>query len=892
MGEVWRARDTRLSREVAIKSLPEAFSRDAERLARFEREARMLASLQHPRIATIHGLEQCDGKSYLVMELVAGESLSERLGSGPIPIDEALEIARQIAEGLEAAHEKGIVHRDLKPANVQVGPDGSVKLLDFGLAKAFESPVSGASDSASRSPTISEQMTGTGIILGTAAYMSPEQARGRSVDRRSDLWSFGVLLFEVLSGRRLFTGETVSDTLAAVLRADPDWKLLPPETPAGIRRLLARCLERDPRQRLRDAGDARLEIEEAIAERRGGLPSGVAVVPQPAAAGPASRRVLPLAVAALAIAALAFLAGRWLSGPATSKTSASIPIHSVVNLPEGTFLAGWASPVVAISRDGRKLAFVATTSEEDVDHLYVHHLDRGETQVVPDSERAEGPFFSPDGQWVAFAVDVSLATGRPGQLKKFSLTTGLTQPIAPIPDYGGGDWGEDGTIVLTPSWSSGPWRVSADGGRPDTSLERLRLAGKDGLRSTAWPQWLPDGRSVLVVDADASAFGDAAVLDSQSRELFPTGVSAMYARYSPTGHLLTLQPDATIRAVPFDPAKPAGVAAGVAVLRDVAISAGGAPALALSENGSLVYGTGYLRASGRELLRLVRLSPTGAKEPLPFDPDTFGRAPRASPDGRRVALITWDGTVWVFDLTRGTKTRLPKGPTGYLEYVVWSPEGDWLAFSGSALGHAGVSLLRQRSDGSAPPEVLIPGGNEKAVTAFTPDGSSLIYRQLAEGEEGGIWLLPMPDGGKPRKLLAGRFRSATLSADGRFLAYDSAESGQFEVYVRRFPSLDGQVQVSVGGGSLPQWAPDGRAIHFVRSDRVYRVRFEPADDLRVLPPEPMFETAGMRAYSIDPAGPGFFALMRAPESGKVRQLRLVTNWFTELERLAPRGKGK
>lgn len=889
MGEVWRARDARLGREVAIKSLPAAFASDPERLARFEREARLLAALQHARIATVHGLEESDGHRYLVMELVPGESLAERLVAGPIPLREALEMARQIAEGLEAAHEKGIVHRDLKPGNVQIAPDGSVKLLDFGLAKVFESDSSDAGAGAmSRSPTISEQMTGVGIILGTAAYMSPEQARGKPADRRSDIWSFGVVLFEMLSGRRLFSGETVSDTLAAVLRAEPDWAALPAETPPLIRRLLSRCLERDSKQRLHDIGDARLEVEEAIAQMRGLQSTSSFAAPLAGPAPSGRRRTALLALTGLAIAAVAFLVGRRVAGPSADRAGTATPIHSTVQLPEGTFLAGWASPVLAISRDGRKLAYVATTGEHSGNRLYVHHLDRGETQLVPDSDTAEGPFFSPDGQWVAFAVDVSLSAGRPGQLKKFSLVTGLTQPVVPIPDYGGGDWGPDGAILFTPTFTSGPWKVSSDGGNPDKTWEKVRLAGKEVGHALAWPQLLPGGRSALVIDADASVSGEASVLDLSSRELHPTGATTFFARYAPTGHLLTVQLDASVHAAPFDAERRRVSGTGVAVLKDVAIGANGAPALAVSESGSLVYATGYLRASGRELLRLTRLTLSGQVQPLPFEPDTFNRIPRPSPDGRRIAVSIWDGTIAIYDVVRGTRARLPRGKTANLDYLAWSPDGERIAFVGSAEGHPGMSLLWQKSDGSSPPEVLISGGPEKAAMAFTPDGRSLLYRQF--GKPDGLWLLDLREKREPRRLMEGTFRYLSLSFDGRWIAYDSAESGTYEVYARRFPSLDGKVQLSAGGGGSPHWAPDGKAVFYFLGDRILRVRLTPGETLEASSPETLFEAKGMRSFAVAPDGNGFYATIRSPGSGMVRQLHLVTNWLEELKRLAPRGK--
>ena len=737
----------------------------------------------------------------------------------------------------------------------------------------------------SRSPTISEQMTGAGIILGTAAYMSPEQARGKPTDRRSDIWSFGVVLFEMLRAGASSPGRPSPTRSRPSCARSPDWAALPTETPPVIRRLLARCLERDPRQRLHDIGDARLEVEEAIAQMRGLHSSSGFAPPAPGQTAPRGRRTALLIATGLAVAALAFLAGRQVARPPAVSRGAGTPIHSTVQLPEGTFLAGWASPVLAISRDGRKLAYVATTGEHNVNRLYVHHLDRGEAQLVPGSDTAEGPFFSPDGQWVAFAVDVSLSAGRTGQLKKFSLVTGLTQPVVPIPDYGGGDWGPDGAILFTPTFTSGPWTVSSDGGNPDKTWEKVRLAGKEVGHALAWPQLLPGGRSALVIDADASVSGEASVLDLSSRELHPTGATTFFARYAPTGHLLTVQLDASVHAAPFDSERRRVSGTGVAVLRDVAIGANGAPALAVSESGSLVYATGYLRASGRELLRLTRLTLSGQVQPLPFEPDTFNRLPLPSPDGRRVAVSIWDGTIAIYDVVRGTRARLPRGKTANLDYLAWSPDGERIAFAGSAEGHPGMSLLWQKSDGNSPPEVLISGGPEKAAMAFTPDGRSLLYRQF--GKPDGLWILDLGEKREPRRLMEGTFRYLSLSFDGRWIAYDSAESGTYEVYGRRFPSLDGKVQLSAGGGGSPHWAPDGKSVYHFLGDRIVRVRLEPGETLEAASPETLFEAKGMRSFSVAPDGKGFYATMRSPESGIVRQLHLVTNWFEELERLAP-----
>ncbi|MGH9367747.1 MAG: protein kinase domain-containing protein, partial [Thermoanaerobaculia bacterium] len=515
-------------------------------------------------------------------------------------------------------------------------------------------------------------MTGTGIILGTAAYMSPEQARGKPVDKRSDIWAFGVTLYETLSGRRLFTGETVSDTLAAVLKTDPDWNALPADTPLSIRRLLARCLDRDLKHRLHDIADARVEIEDAIQALRGTSREISAFIPPPGTAVPARRAgLLPLLAAATAVV-VAFALGLW-GGSRGGPSPAAPVIRATLPLPAGTYLAGWASPVVALSPDGRKLAF-ATQEENGMTHLYVQHLDRTEGQLVPGSENAEGPFFSPDGEWVAFAVEVSGRSARPGELKKYSLATGLTQTICGIGDYFGGFWNEDGSIFFVDVQPKGIWKVSANGGRAEAVVPKFRINGQEGNRAVAWPQPLPGGKSLLLTDWDASAIGDISILDLSSRELKSLGFSALWARYLPTGHLLSVSTDGVLAAAQFDPERREITGPSVAILKDLALG-NRAPAAALSESGLFAYATGYLRGSGRELLKLVRVAKGGVITPLPFEADVFGRFPRLSPDGKRLAVTTRAAELWIYDLLRNTRTRLPPGKVAGTDWPLWSPDG-------------------------------------------------------------------------------------------------------------------------------------------------------------------------------------------------------------------------
>jgi len=867
MGEVYRARDSKLHRDVAIKVLPDAVSRDPERLARFQREAQLLAALNHPHIAGIYGLEESNGVQALVLELVEGETLAERLARGPMPVDEALPAARQIGDALEAAHEKGIVHRDLKPANVKLTPGGSVKVLDFGLAKALS--IDGSAPDVTHSPTITAAATQAGVVMGTAAYMSPEQARGRAVDKRSDIWSFGAVLYEMLTGRRCFEGETVSDVLAAVLRQEPDWSALPPETPPEVRALLSRCLERDPKKRLRDIGDAWIEgaaVRAGPVERRGAMPAW------------------PWAAAVLAALAVGFAAARWLSKPAPPTQAAAV--HSIVPLPPGTRLSGWASPVLAISRDGRTLAYVAE-KEGEPQRLYVHRLDRDDTRAVPESESAEGPCFSPDGEWVAFATNVSQVsrTGS-GDLRKYSLVTGLTQKVADIPDYYGASWADDGSIIVAVSTTDGVWRFPPGGGPPDTSAQTVLVQGKPVRRHLSWPQWLT-ATNVLVADESDSPWGGAAVLTLPNRILSGVEKGVLFSRYTSDGRLLMSRRDRTLFAAPFDARSGRVTAPAVAVLREVAFGCNGGAALAVSENGTLVYATGYIRGSSMDLSRLARVSERGEVEILPFDADTFGRNPMASPDGRSLAVVTSDGAIWIYDLARRIRRALPLGKMRAQGYnVIWSPDGESVAYSASLEERSGWGIYRQKADGSAPPDELVPPGEEVYALAFTPDGASFVSTEFAAHPR--LWLRSLKQKGVAPELADGLVAAASVSADGRWLAYDRQESEGWQTLMMPLTGQGPRVQLAAGA-RFPRWSPDGRSVYCRQGDALLRIRIPPGDHPEPGAPEVLFRLP-LRGYAVAPDGHGFFAVVDSGDSGIVRELHLVTNWFSELERLAPTGK--
>jgi len=866
MGEVYRARDPKLNRDLAIKVLPEAVAADPDRLARFQREAQLLAALNHPHIGAIYGLVESGGIEALVLELVEGETLAERLAVGAMPTDEALAVARQIGDALEAAHEKGIVHRDLKPANVKITPDGVVKVLDFGLAKALA--IDGSAPDVTRSPTITAAATQAGVVIGTAAYMSPEQARGRPVDKRSDIWSFGVVLYEMLTGRRCFEGETVSDVLASVLRQDPDWSKLPSGTPAQARALLARCLERDPKKRLRDIGDAWIE------------PAAPAASPLE---GPAERSAWPWIAAVIAALALGFAAAKWMARPTVPVRAA--PVHSIVPLPAGTRLTGWASPVVAISRDGRTLAFVA--EKEGAPHqLWIHRLDRDETRVVPDSVSAEGPFFSPDGQWIGFATNVSQVsrTGS-GELRKYSLATGLTQKLADIPDFFGGSWGDDGSILVAVSTTEGLWRYPPGGGAPDTSAQTILVQGKPARLPLYWPQWLSSSSALVT---NRSTAGGAAVLDLPARSLSGVEKDVLFCRSTADGKLLMSRRDGTLFAAPFDVRNLRTTGSPVAVLRDVAFGCNGGAALAVSDNGTLVYASGYIRGSGMDLSRLARINEKGEIEILPFDADVFGRLAIPSPDGRSLSAITSDGTVWIYDLARRIRRALPVGKLHVQGYATaWSSDGRNIAFSASPEDGQGWGIYRQAADGGGAPQQLVPPGEEQYALAFTPDGASVVCTEFASQPK--LWLRPVDGKGQARQLDEGLTASASVSPDGRWLAYDKQDSEGWQVLMMPLAS-DGPRILLAPGARYPRWSSDGRSVYCRQGDAMLKIAIPPGDRPEPGAPVTLFRTT-QRSYYLSPAGKDFFAVVDDGDSGIVRQFHIVTNWFTELEALTQTSSG-
>jgi serine/threonine-protein kinase len=879
MGEVYRARDTNLARSVALKVLPEEFFEDRDRVARFEREARALAALNHPGIAAVHSFEAISGRHILVMELAEGEGLDVRIARGAIPPDEALPIARQIAEALEAAHEKGIIHRDLKPANVMVGSDGRVKLLDFGLAKALEADAASVSSSdLTHSPTITGRATAAGVILGTAAYMSPEQARGKPADRRADIWAFGAVLYEMLTGKRLFQGETVSDVLAGVLRQNIDFDVLPSETPPAILRLLRRCLERDPRERIHDAGDARLEIEEALRQPAMG-PGGPA---RPETGKTAFSRLLPwVAAGVMAAVAVAVLLAR------RPPPAGGDVLHLSVPLPEGIALAPdlqGQQQALAFSPDGRRIAFRGRSGEEN--RLFLRDLTRENPEAVAGTEEGSDPFFSPDGEWLGFQSG--------GKLKKTALRGGSPVSLADAPQSRGACWGDDGTIVFAPTVNSSLSRIPAAGGEP-RPLTALDAANRE--RTHRWPEILPGGKFVLFTVGTEGKPGDyddaridAVSLATGKRHVVYRGASL--ARWAPPGHLL-LARHGDVLAVPFDPETASVHGTPVPVLQGVSGDPrSGAAFFGAARNGAIVYAEGLSVQGKTEFAWIDR---AGKREPAAVPPGLY-QTLSLSPDGQKLAYAEGLGggartDVWIANLAEGGQYQLTS--TGQAATPCWTPDGKSVLYSRPD----GDAVLMQRADGSAPPQVLwrSPKLVPISVDSPTPDGSSAVITLSGLPTRSDLYLIPLSGDRPARPLLAS---SATevrgmVSHNGRWIAFVGDFSGVYQVYVQPFPSLAGRWQVSRDGGAGPRWSRDGSELFYMNGDQLLSVPIKPGTEFLPGEPRVLFRvdrpvsTEWNDIYDVSPDGKRFLFLVRSKEASKTPRLDVVLNFSRQLAGATP-----
>jgi len=867
MGEVYRAKDTRLDRAVAIKVLPEELADDIDRLRRFDREAKTLASLNHPNVAAIHAIDQVDDTCFIAMELVPGEDLSERLTRGPLSIEEALDVCRQIAEGLEAAHEAGIVHRDLKPANVRITPDGVVKVLDFGLAKPTGPTTGTGSGTSVTAKPDSFLVTEDGLILGTPTYMSPEQARGKPVDRRTDIWAFGCLLFECLVGGRAFTGESFSDVLAAIVAEEPDLSRLPATTPAHVRTLLQRCFVKDPRGRLRDIGEARLLLAGAGSGSSAWTPADAGT------GGPAlgsSRRAVDRAGWLVALVMGLVALGLWLR--ATSEQPGVLLTRTTLGLPEEDAISlayAWASPCMQISPAGDSVLYFGGISAE----LSLREIDSFDSIKLAGTEGARFPVFSPDGRWVAYFADfgvwkVAVSGGAPIQVCTVSGEAGTMRGLA---------WGE-GELFFPAGMGGGLKAVPEAGGeaRVVSSLDREREEV-----SHRWPDLLPDGRHLLVTikTAQTASFDDGLIgvvsLETGQVQILLEGGS--YARYSPTGHILYAR-GSTLFAVAFDPDALAIEGTPFEVVDDLAFdSATGGAQFSVSDEGTLAYLPAF---TDSWRFRLAWVDWSGAVEPLDLEQtDVSGGV--VSPSGDRIAATALgaNDSTWIYNLLDNTSVRLTF-TAGNAHVPIWSPDGTHVAFTNDSSGS--WSLYQVASDGSAPGEELLASSADDTPTSWSPDGSRLLFnRSAADGDED-IWVLRM-DGERQAEPWLETNRAESLgvfSPDGRWVAYVSDASGNLEVYVRPFAGPGATTRISRAGGTVPVWAPDGASLLFSNEEgQVFKVEVTTGEDLKASAPVEVFQV-GNEPNTLSPAPDGQrFLTTLFNLDAEERQIRVMFDWL-------------
>jgi Tol biopolymer transport system component len=774
MGEVYRARDTKLGRDVAIKILPRHFTSDPDRLARFEREARVLASLNHPHIGAIYGLEDADGVRALVLELVDGETLADRIARGPIPLNEALAIARQIADALEAAHEKGIIHRDLKPANIKITPDGVVKVLDFGLAKMAASDAVAADPT--QSPTLTVGGTKEGALLGTATYMSPEQAKGRPADKRADVWAFGVVLYEMLTGRRAFEAEAISEVLAKVIEREPEWRALPASTPARLRDLLRRCLRKEPKTRLQAIGDARVQIDELIS---GATDEAAAVV----ATQPRAQRGARLAI------------------PATwyFRRAAPEPLVTRFEIPTPPT----SDPMsFALSADGRQLAFVATA--EGASRLWVRRLDQVTAQPLAGTEGARYPFWKPDGREIGFFAD--------GKLKTTDLGSVESRVVADAPAGRGGTWNNDDVIVFAPTGGGVLMRVMARGG---TAVPVTQLPS--GVGSHRFPQFLPDGRRFLYLGGTGTGLGqDMYVGSLDGSESKRVRSARSIAVYAAPASLLWVE-DGVLIAQPFDPARAVVTGEPIPVVQDVGLDeAVYRGAFAVSMTGVLAH-----RAGQAERRQLTWFDREGIARGTIGPPDDSGLSgAELAPDGKRVAVmrtVESNTDVWLIDTGRDVSRPFTFHP-GLDSGLLWSPDGTRVVFGSSRNGPS--NLFEKAASGAGDDRLLIASEEPMMPLSWSPDGLWLLYNTRHPKTGLDVWVARMTGDRKQIPVIDTPFdeTAGQFSPDGRWVAYQSNESKPVQIYIRPFPGPGGQRPVTTAGGTQPRWRPDGKELFYVGLD--------------------------------------------------------------------------
>jgi serine/threonine protein kinase len=901
MGEVYQAKDTKLGRDVAIKVLPEEFAKDADRVARFQREAKLLASLNHPNIAAIHGLEEVDGTNFLVMELVEGQTLDERIKTGAIPVEEALKLALQISEALEAAHEKGVIHRDLKPANIKVTPEGKVKVLDFGLAKAFAGEQ--ADLNLSNSPTLSVAATQQGVILGTAAYMSPEQARGKEVDKRADIWAFGVVLFEMFTGKSLFSGEDVSSTLARVLEREPDFSSLPSKLNPKVHDILKHCLQKDTKNRFHDIADVRLDLQDILSN-----PNSILISESPASEPLIKKRSSAVCIAITAI--LSILVSGFVvwklkpvePGPIT-RFDFIIPDTQELMYPQFSMLT--------VSPGGRHFVYISGKG------LYLHSINTKETRLLVDADEGPmTPFFSYDGQWVGY---MSMTES---SLKRISINRGTPEFLCNTGSCLGASWGEDNRIIYSVAQEGIRW-IPANGGQPETLVDT-----KDYL--TFHPRLLPDGKSLIYTVLDPSGEYQIAVqsLESETREVLFPGDCAWYLS---TGHLVYALGN-NLFAVPFDPVRlevqgdPAQI--GISVYRSE-ISA--APQYSISESGTLIYMPGIADEDNVAQRSLVWMHSEGREELVAIPPDAYV-SPKLSLDGNKAVMFVSDGIdtrLWIWDFTRDILTPLPTD-SSHCFTPIWSPDGKRIIYFSYDKGKVGIYSIA--ADGTGETDTLFSGTNSFVIPSSwsDKDGKMLLFYEVPHESpsvivnmltksfsmarsavlsgfsslQSDIGMLKIEGGGEKIELLKNNFMESSpqVSPDGQWMAYVSNESGSLEIWIRPFPDVEkGRCMVSTGGtDSQPVWSPEGKKLYYRNGDSmmVVDVGTDPINNLGK--PKVLFqsenlpiESSILSSLDIHPDGKRFLMLKPVEtmggesESNVPDKINIVLNWFEVLKEKVP-----
>ena len=876
MGVVYLAQDTKLNRPVAIKCLPPEVMGDDTIRSRLEREARLLASLNHANIATIYEeLGQAEGIGYLVLEYVAGETLAERIGRGRLPVKEALSIGLQIAEAVSAAHSEGIIHRDLKPGNIKITPDDQVKVLDFGIAKPAKTNVSGEAST----------LTKPGRIIGTPAFMSPEQTRGKAIDHRSDIWSFGCVLYEMLTGLPAFEGETSSDTLAGILKGEPQWQKLPGETPNNIRVLLRRCLEKDPRRRLHDIADAAIEIRETLDLPAVAPPTTTASLEYVRASS--WKKLVTFGVVCIflgiLLGAIAILSHVWPDGQRTQA------VARFVIYPETSFEfeALWHCALV-LSPDGKHLAYVEEGSDGRR-KIYVRELNEFKARALPGTEGAISPFFSPDGEWIGYVDHFQR------KLKKVALKGGEPIILADAVHFRGGSWGADDTIIFSPARGvekdDGLWRISASG-------ERLRqLTAPDlsqGDWGHLWPQILPGGQWILFtsyrLDGTENRFELYSLQTGERHTLMKGGT---YARYVPTGHIVYAE-NKTLYAVPFDLEKLEVAGSAVPVVQDVMTPGSGSAQFTVSEDGSFAYIPVVERSTE---LTPVWVDRQGQFTPIPgATPRNYGDV-RISPDGQRIAFTIQEGShfdIWIYDLTRNTLN--PQTSDGNSLFPIWAPDGTSLMFASYSLEDP--QLIRQSMSGGEP-ELLAslgrPAGIPVACSLDETEVLLVLSDLMYPRRDQDMYVVSLDrqdENQQPRPFIQRNHnqRLGVWSRDGKWIAYTSDESGRWEVYVEPYPSPGPKTMVSTEGGFQPVWSRDGKELYYRSGDKIIAATFESQPEFKVIRMEQLFEgryLCRVDHTDYDVAPDGRFLMIREPEESTPLGINITLNWFEELKRLVP-----